>query len=138
MAPLELVRQPLLQLEIRIDDAFAHLGVILESHGGNGVGVGLARCGEIRERVLPPAMAFDAGVEHQTILETGVHALAVEGNDGMRGIADERGDAAHVPAVGINGAQKSGRVMLEFGHAIRHERTSIRKILRQESIHRLR
>ena len=39
---------------------------------------------------------LEAGIELDAILEAAVHPLAVEGHDGVRGIADERRRSAGV------------------------------------------
>ena len=55
-------------------------------------------------------------IQYQAILEGGVHALAVEGKDGVRRIAEQQHVCAAVPGHGVHGAQLAERMMDEFMH----------------------
>ena len=78
--------------EFRVGDLVAHLDEVLHREVRDGVGVGLARFGEPGE-VARPVPREHSG-EQRDVLEAGIHALAKEGNDGVRGVADQQRAAA--------------------------------------------
>ena len=78
----------------------AHLLVILQRHGGDGVGVGPAFALEARAGLRKVGAFGQQACQLHAVFEAAVQALAVEGHDGVRGIADqERAPAMPGPAV---------------------------------------
>ena len=84
------------QLEFRVADLVAHLLVVLDRHLGDRARVRRAQALEVREDLEPAAGAvrralLEQAVERHAVLERRVHALAVERDDRVRGVADEQG-----------------------------------------------
>lgn len=84
-------------------DFVAHLDEVGEGEVGDGVGVGLAERLELVEGGGDLAAgAVEALGEGFAVFEGGVHALAVEGDDGVGGVTEEDG-AAHDPGPAADG-----------------------------------
>ncbi len=101
--------------EARIEHRIAHLGVVLQRHLRDRRGIRAARALELARTA--PAQSLvprEQLIEHRAILERGVHALAVKGHDGVRGIAEQQHLPAEVPGRGVHGAELSLRVSGEL------------------------
>src|SRR5438477_8806059 len=71
----------------------------------------------------------EAFVEHHAILEGGVHPLAVEWDNGVRGIADERDLVVEKPRRATDRDQRAGWVLAKIFEQRRHERDRIGEFL---------
>jgi hypothetical protein len=53
---------------------------------------------------------LEAAIELDAVLEGAVHALAVKGHDGVRGVAEQQQPAVEVPGLAAHRAEQAGRV----------------------------
>ena len=95
--PLELERQLLAQQKFRVAHRVAHLEVVLDRHLGDRVGVGL-RSASNRERCDQSPRSSRAAGRARRSLRSGVHALAVERHDRVRGVAEQQQSPRTLPA----------------------------------------
>ncbi len=87
-ASLEFHRDRFAAHKSRVQDGVAHLGVVLEGHLSDGHRIRPSRAREVREQGLPVAVMIQQVVQRDAILEGGIHALPVEGDDGVCGITE--------------------------------------------------
>jgi len=79
-------------------------------------------------------MLGDEGIEHAAVLEGGVHALAVEGHDGVRRIAEQQHLSAHVPGCGVHGAELALRMGRKLRRQIRQQWQHIGEFAAEELV----
>ena len=68
---------------------------------------------------------LEAAVELDDILESAVRALAEEGEDRVRGIADERDLRVGLPRIGVQSGEQPDRVVLVVLDQCGHERYGV-------------
>jgi hypothetical protein len=89
-ASLECERKLGALLETRIADRVAHFRVVFECHPRDGFGVVAPQRVEARQHIVPAVgIRCQQPVELGAVLESRVHTLAVERDDGMGGVADQ-------------------------------------------------
>jgi hypothetical protein len=101
-----------------------HLGVVLQREVVDGVGVlgsrvgvlregfGALFCSHVRDSGGRDVLVED-GEEDPHVFEAGVHALAVEGDHGVRGVADDDGRVGEVVRSAFYGYQGEMGVLRE-------------------------
>ena len=95
---------------------------------------GLRRCLEGGEHGGGVAVPGQHRCQRGGVLETGVHALAVERHDGVRGIAEQQGPAAQVPAVQVQRAQAADRVGIEIPSQVGDQRQRVGELLAEQRL----
>ena len=113
----------LLQEEARVPYPVAHFYEVEDGEVRDRVAVGLARLLVGRQHLVPVvAVLVEQGVQHGAVLEPAVHALPVEGHDGVRGVADQRELVFVGPGITLHGHQRAGGVGEEVFGERRHQR----------------
>ena len=74
-------------------------------------------------------------IEHQAILEGGIHALSMKREDGVSGIAEEQDATGNVPGGAMDCAELPQRVMGKFVDEIWHERYGVREFTRAKLLY---
>src|SRR5262249_26291744 len=97
-----------------------------------------ARLLEAGKNLRPILPRGEQGIEFRAVLERRIHSLAMEGNDRVRGIAEQQYLAAEVPGRGVHRAELSLRVGRKLCGEIRQQRNRVGKLPCEERLHRLR
>lgn len=83
--------KPITSQECLAKNQSAHLGIVVEGKVADGVSIGASAGGECGDGCTEVALVFvDEGREDLDVLETGVHALSVEGDHCMNSIAKQQ------------------------------------------------
>ena len=115
-----------LRPEDRRRDAVAHLDEVVEREVGDRVRVRPSPLRVARQRDGPVVVGLgQAAIQLDHVLEGAVHALTVEGHDGVRGVADERGPAAD-PRPAVDRDQGADRMFAELGRQVRKQLHRVR------------
>ena len=111
-----------MEQKARVGHAVAHFGEVIQRQVGHGVGVGLALGLKLGENNGPVGIAVlvEQLVQHATIFEAGVHALAIEGHNGVRSIAEQQHAVVVLPGVAAHRHQRAGgmreKLLRKRGH----------------------
>ena len=112
----------------------AHLGVVLQRHLRDGLGVGPPLALELRKQRRPVAAGGQQLIERRAVLERRVHALAVKRHDGVRGIAEQQHAPADVPGRGVHGAELALGMRGELRGQVGQQRQRIGKLALEERV----
>ena len=108
----------------------AHLDEILHGKIGKRIGILFSPNEVFGEGALAVVREFgQTFIKHHAIFEGGVHTLAVEWDDSMRGVADKRDLVFVAPWRAANRHKRSGRIFAEILQQRRHKRDGIWKFV---------
>src|SRR5918999_3469951 len=109
---------------------YCALDVVLKRQIRDSISIGFTQGLELSKGSLPIlACACQAFVEGTAILKLAIHALAVEGHDGVRRIIHDQSSVLEMPGRRANGAEPAGGMTEELLFDPRHQRQGIGKLL---------